>query len=78
VTVAEKVADFPVVTVWLTGCIVITGAAAGLPALLTVPVHPQREDPTSIAKTRRGSNLLATNVCLATLIWPRQLDKLRA
>jgi hypothetical protein len=78
VTVMEKVADWPVGTVWLTGCVVIAGAAAGLPALLTIPVHPKREDPISIVKTRRGSNLLATNGCLAALIWPRQLDKLRA
>jgi len=78
VTATVKVADCPVDTVWLTGCVVINGAAAVLPALLTMPEHPERENPASRTKTERSPNFLVPSECVAALIWPRQLDKLRA
>jgi hypothetical protein len=82
ITVTEKAAVCPVATVWLTGCVVIDGATAALLlALLTSPAHPEREKLVSSARTiaRRSPTFLVPNdEYLEVLIWPRQLNKLRA
>jgi len=52
----ENVAVCPTVTFWLTGCAVIDGdvGVGVLPALLTVPAHPEKERPPNRTSRRRS------------------------
>ena len=73
-TATEKVAVCPVATVWLTGCVVMDGATAALPTLLTSPAHPVRQTPPSKTARRRSPNFRVREEFLAANIWLRQFQ----